>query len=209
MGRAAALQFAGEGAQVLLADRDKEAVVGQMVGFFGGVAVLVHTSGITDLMSGPADTDDAEWRRVLEVNRTAPLLPTRAVLPHMPAEEHGVTLFAASEAGVRGGAADVARTTAEHGVRGLVKSLAVMYRRAREPGERRHHRHRSAGRRGPRAHGPGVLPPCLGLSGRAADPDEQAAVMLFLASEDACRINGVVLPVDNRAVGGLTWSPWS
>lgn len=227
VGRAAALQFAGEGARVVLADRSKEAVgqvqrtieyaggaaravvgdlseqhvvdevVGTAVGFFGGVGVLVHTAGITDRMSALADTDDAEWRRVLEVNLTAPFLLTRAVLPHMLAEERGAIVFSASEAGVRGGAAGAARTAAEHGIRGLVKSLAVMYR---WHGIRANAVATATGMpadAAPGAHGPTVLSPYLGLSGEIAGPHEQAAAMLFLASDDARHINGHVLPVDN------------
>jgi NAD(P)-dependent dehydrogenase (short-subunit alcohol dehydrogenase family) len=33
--------------------------------------------------------------------------------------------------------------------------------------------------------------------GRVAEADEQAAVIVFLASDAASNINGVILPVDN------------
>jgi NAD(P)-dependent dehydrogenase (short-subunit alcohol dehydrogenase family) len=37
----------------------------------------------------------------------------------------------------------------------------------------------------------------LGNIGRAAEAEEQAAAIVFLASDAASNINGVVLPVDN------------
>lgn len=230
VGRAAALQFAGEGARVLLADRSKEAVgqvlrtieyaggtaravvgdlseqhvvdevVATAVGFFGGVDVLAHTAGITDRLSALADTDDAEWRRVLEVDLTAPFLLTRAVLPHMLAEERGAIVLTLSEAGLRGGVAGAARTVAEHGVCGLVRSLAAMYR---GHGIRANAVAAGATAAGvpvdaeSGAHGPGLLGPCLRASGEVANPHEQAAALVFLASDDAGHINGVVLPVDS------------
>jgi len=112
IGRAAALQFALAGAEVLVADLDREGaeetvkeiehdggsalrvvgdlsdravvdeVVATAVDVFGGLDVLVNNAGIMDRMSALADTDDAEWERVIRVNLTAPFLLTRAALPY-------------------------------------------------------------------------------------------------------------------------------
>jgi NAD(P)-dependent dehydrogenase (short-subunit alcohol dehydrogenase family) len=50
----------------------------------------------------------------------------------------------------------------------------------------------------PEAHGPRVVGPHqMHGVGRIADPEEQAAAIVFLASDAASNINGVVLPVDN------------
>ncbi|MEV5905973.1 SDR family NAD(P)-dependent oxidoreductase, partial [Streptomyces sp. NPDC052127] len=158
IGRATALAFAAQGARVLVADLDAEgarAVVEEMakaggtavavtgdlseqavvdevaataVERFGGVDVLVNNAGIMDRMSAAADVSDAEWERVIRVNLTAPFLLTRAVLPHMLAAGRGAIVNTASEAGLRGSAAGAAYTASKHGVVGLTKSLAVMYR---------------------------------------------------------------------------------
>ncbi len=106
-----------------------DAVVERAVAAFGGLDVLVNNAGVMDRMSALAETDDAEWERVIRINLTAPFLLTRAALPHMLAAGHGSILFTASEAGLRGGAAGAAYTAAKHGVIGLVKNLAVMYRK--------------------------------------------------------------------------------
>ena len=37
----------------------------------------------------------------------------------------------------------------------------------------------------------------MGHVGKLAEPEEQAAAIVFLASDAASNINGVILPVDN------------
>ncbi|RPF30937.1 SDR family NAD(P)-dependent oxidoreductase [Streptomyces sp. TLI_185] len=230
IGRAAALALAAQGARVVVADLNAEgadavvkeieqaggaavAVVGDLseqavvdqavrtaVESFGGVDVLVNNAGIMDRMSALADVGDAEWERVIRVNLTAPFLLTRAVLPHMLQAGRGAIVNTASEAGIRGSAAGAAYTASKHGVVGLTKSLAVMYRNqgirtnAIAPGG-------TATGMIPdidgSAHGPAALGPYMGNVGRVSQPEEQAAAIVFLASDAASNVNGVILPVDN------------
>ncbi|GAB3429965.1 SDR family NAD(P)-dependent oxidoreductase [Flindersiella endophytica] len=230
IGRAAALRFAGHGAKVVVADLDGErakavveeiqadggtavavtgdlseqAVVDQVVATaverFGGLDVLVNNAGIMDQMSAAADVTDAEWERLIRVNLTAPFLLIRAALPHMLAEGKGAIVNVASEAGLRGSAAGAAYTASKHGVVGLTKSVAVMYRdagirsNAIAPGGTRTNIAVSAD---PAAHGPRTLGAYMGNVGRIAEAEEQAAAIVFLASDAASNLNGVVLPVDN------------
>ncbi|MFJ5919587.1 SDR family NAD(P)-dependent oxidoreductase [Streptomyces ardesiacus] len=230
IGRAAALAFAAQGDRVLVADLDAEgaaatveeiersggtavAVTGDLseqavvdrvtataVERFGGVDVLVNNAGIMDSMSAAADVADAEWDRVIRVNLTAPFLLTRAVLPHMLAAGRGAIVNTASEAALRGSAAGAAYTASKHGVVGLTKSLAVMYRKngvranAVCPGGTAT---AIAVEADPAAHGPAALGPHFVNLGRVSQPDEQATAILFLASEAAGNINGAILPVDD------------
>ncbi|MGI5118260.1 SDR family NAD(P)-dependent oxidoreductase [Marinactinospora thermotolerans] len=230
IGRAAALKFAAQGDRVLIADIDEakvRAVAGEIeeaggtavvvagdlsdqtvvdrvtataVESFGGVDVLVNNAGIMDRMSAAADTEDGEWERVLRVNLTAPFMLTRAVLPHMLDAGKGAIVFTASEASLRGSAAGAAYTASKHGVAGLTKSVAVMYR---EKGIRANAIAPGGTRTGitvdaqAEAHGPGVLASYMRNIGHPAEAEEQAAAIVFLASEAASNINGVVLPVDN------------
>ncbi len=151
-------------------------------------------------MSAAADVTDDEWARVLRVNLTAPFLLTRAVLPHMLAKGKGAIVNTASEAGLRGSAAGTAYTVSKHGVIGLTKSVAVMYRNAGiranaiAPGGTKTNISVNVD---PTAHGPGALHAYMGNVGRVSDPDEQADVIVFLASDAAGNVNGVVVPVDN------------
>ncbi|MFI1732321.1 SDR family NAD(P)-dependent oxidoreductase [Streptomyces acidicola] len=231
IGRAAALRFAEEGAKVLVADLNPEgaqetvksiesaggtalAVIGDLsdqtvvdtvveraVEAFGGLDVLVNNAGVMDRMSALADVDDAEWERVLRVNLTAPFLLTRAALPHMLAAERGSIVFTASEAGLRGSAAGAAYTASKHGVIGLVKNLAVMYRKqgiranAIAPGPTMTGIQVDADNE---AHGPAVVGQFIGANiGRLGSAEEQAAAIVFLASDAAAFVNGAILPVDD------------
>ncbi|HBF79819.1 MAG TPA: 3-ketoacyl-ACP reductase [Streptomyces sp.] len=230
IGRATALRFAEEGARIVIADIDGEAaqavadevaqaggaavavagdlreqtvvdrVVATAVEEFGGIDVLVNNAGIMDRMSAAADTEDDEWERVIGINLTAPFRLTRAALPHMLAAGKGAVVFTASEASLRGSAAGAAYTASKHGVAGLTKSLAVMYRdkgirtNAIAPGGTVTNI-RVEAERG--AHGPTALAAYMGNVGTPAQADEQAAAIAFLASDAASNINGVILPVDN------------
>ncbi|MFI0773473.1 SDR family NAD(P)-dependent oxidoreductase [Streptomyces sp. NPDC021212] len=231
IGRAAALQFARAGAKVLVADVDRagaeeavgeveaaggsalavvgdlsdqqvvDAVVERAVAAFGGVDVLVNNAGIMDRMSALGETDDAEWERVIRINLTAPFLLTRAALPHMLAAGRGSIVFTASEAALRGSTAGAAYTASKHGIVGLVKNLAVMYRgqgiraNAIAPGPTLTGIRVDAVQE---AHGPAVIGKLSAATmGRYGSAEEQAAAIVFLASDAASFVNGAVLPVDD------------
>ncbi|WP_406010612.1 SDR family oxidoreductase [Streptomyces sp. NBC_00637] len=51
------------------------------------------------------------------------------------------------------------------------------------------------------AHGPAALGPHFVDVGRPAEPEERAAAIVFLGSDAASNVNGVILPVDGRMVG--------
>ncbi|MFB7867972.1 SDR family NAD(P)-dependent oxidoreductase [Streptomyces sp. NPDC056069] len=230
IGRAAALRFALMGSCVVAADVDAsgvesivsdisdmdgkavgvpgdltdalvvERVVTTAVEAFGSLDVLVNNAGIMDRMSALADVTDAEWVQVLRVNLTAPFMLTRAALPHMLSQGRGVIVNTASEACLRGSAAGAAYTASKHGLAGLTKSVAVMYRgngiraNAVAPGGTVSNIKVNVTEG---AHGPSALSAYVHNIGRLADADEQAAVIVFLASDAASNINGAVLPVDN------------
>ncbi|MFE9857962.1 SDR family NAD(P)-dependent oxidoreductase [Streptomyces sp. NPDC005780] len=199
-----AISEAGGTAVAVTGDLSEQAVVDEVVRTaverFGGVDVLVNNAGIMDGMTALADVTDAEWERVLRVNLTAPFLLTRAVLPHMLTAGRGAIVSTASEAGLRGSAAGAAYTASKHALVGLTKNLAVMYRKqgiranAIAPGGTATNIVADVD---PAAHGPAALGPHFVNLGRVARPEEQAAAILFLASDAASNINGAILPVDD------------
>jgi len=230
IGRATALQLADLGARVVVADLHADtandvvaeiiahggtamAIVGDLseqsvvdnlvaetVDNYGSIDVLVNNAGIMDDMSGPHEVSDAVWDRVMRVNLTAPVLLTRAVVPHMLAQGKGAIVNTASEAGLRGSAAGTAYTVSKHGLIGLTESASVIYR---DKGIRVN------------AVAPGGVATSLevnmkadamGLAviggyatnvGRIAQPEELAAAIVFLASDAASNISGAILPVDS------------
>lgn len=229
IGRAAAIQFAKQGAKVLVAELNEKtaaavveeiralggtatAVTGDMsdpkvvdkvvdtaVTVHGGLDVLVNNAGIMDSMSANDETSIAEWDRVIRVNLTAPFLLSRAALPRMLAQGKGAIVNTASEAGLRGSCAGAAYTASKHGLIGLTKSDAIMYRargirvNAVAPGGTKTNISvvPVAGNKGPE-----ILGGYMVNMGRMAEADEVAAAILFLASDAASDITGVVLPVD-------------
>ncbi|MEU1214476.1 SDR family NAD(P)-dependent oxidoreductase [Streptomyces sp. NPDC005791] len=230
IGRATALLFAKEGARIVIADVDDSAaravaeeakqaggtavtVIGDLrdqtvidrvaataMEEYGGIDVLINNAGVMDSMSAAADTGDDEWERVIGINLTAPFRLTRAVLPHMLAAGKGAVVFTASEASLRGSAAGAAYTASKHGIAGLTKSLAVMYRdkgirsNAIAPGGTITNIRVEADRE---ADGPAALAPYMGNVGAPSQAEEQAAAIVFLASDAASNVNGAILPVDN------------
>jgi NAD(P)-dependent dehydrogenase (short-subunit alcohol dehydrogenase family) len=225
-------RFAGEGANLVIADINAEAaravvaeieaagsaavavtgdlsdkavadrVVSTAVETFGGLDVLVNNAGIPDSLAAAADVTDAEWDRVIGVNLTAPFLLTRAALPHMLARGKGAIVNTASEAALRGSAAGTVYTVSKHGLVGLTRSVAVMYRNcgiranAIAPGLTATHIGDNI-TMDHGAHGIAAIAGYLHNAGRTAEADEPAAVIVFLASDAASNINGVILPVDN------------
>lgn len=229
IGRAAAIKFAALGGKVLIADLNEatakvvaeeihasggvaitvigdlsdQAVVDRIVATavekHGGIDVLVNNAGIMDSMSGNDETSTKEWDRVIRVNLTAPFMLSRATLPHMLKAGKGAIVNTASEAGIRGSAAGTAYTVSKHGVVGLTKSDAVMYRN-------RGVRVNAVAPGGTKTNiqvvpiegseGPKVLGGYMSNVGRIAEADEVAVAIVFLASDAASDINGVILPVD-------------
>ncbi len=227
IGRAIALAFARQGAQVVAADLDHESaektaaeigeaavglavdigdeaavdrLVRQSLDVFGRIDALCNNAGIMDTMALPADTTTDMWERVLRVNLTGTFLVTRAVLPQMLVQGSGAIVNTASEAGIRGGAAGIAYTASKHGVVGITKNVAWAYAKegircnAILPGPT------LTGIAGPIADfdpaGQAVLRPVLSLPSALAEPDQMAAVAVFLASDAASFVNGAIVPVD-------------
>ncbi|MGC9543883.1 SDR family NAD(P)-dependent oxidoreductase [Streptomyces sp. UG1] len=201
------IEEAGGVAVAVVGDLSEQAVVDRVVETsverFGGVDVLVDNAGIMDRMSALADVTDAEWERVIRVNLTAPLpAHPRGAAAHAEGgqggdREHGVRGRSARQ---RGSAAGAAYTASKHGVVGLTKSLAVMYRKqgiranAMAPGGTQTGIVVDAAQD---SHGPAALGPHFVNIGKPARAGEQAAAIVFLASDAASNINGAILPVDD------------
>ncbi len=229
IGQAAARQFAGLGAKVVVADlmpgraesvveeiraeggtaiavtgdiSDQaviDRVVATTVAEYGGIDVLVNNAGIMDAMTAPDEVTDVEWEMVMAVNLTAPFRLIRAVVPHMLAAGKGAIVNTASEAAFRGSCAGTAYTVSKHGIVGLTKSAAIMYRtrgirvNAVAPGATATNITVTPIEG---TEGPGIIGGYMGSLGRVAEASEVAAAIVFLASDAASDISGIVVPVD-------------
>lgn len=152
-----------------------------------------------DAFLPPAEVDDATWQRVFDVNLTAVMRLTRAVLPLMIEAGAGAIVNVSSEASLRASAAGVAYTASKHAVNGYTKSVAVFYRgngvrcNAVAPGPV------VTNIEAPfkSAHAGEILGPIM----RATIPvpassDQLAATITYLLSDDASNVNGAIIPCD-------------
>ncbi|ROS33282.1 SDR family NAD(P)-dependent oxidoreductase [Curtobacterium sp. PhB78] len=224
IGRATATRIANEGGRVIatdvVADRldalrseldglELESVVGDvaatetidaLIAAAGDrIDGLANIAGIMDAFLPPSEVDDATWDRVFSVNVTGPMRLTRAVLPHMIAAGRGAVVNVASEAALRASAAGAAYTASKHAIAGFTKSVAFFHgpqgirANAVAPGavatniEAPMRSEYAASRVGPIMQV--AIPP-------VAQPEQLAAAITWLLSDDSANVNGAVLPSD-------------
>lgn len=229
IGRAIALRFAQEGAQVVVADindadghwtaaeakgifvhcdtgqaNQAQSAVAQTVATYGGLDVLVncaaHLGGMHDVAAMP----ESEWRAVLNVTLDGVFYCSKYAVPAMLARGGGSIIHIASVEGMMGVAGHAAYVTGKSALFGLTKSMAIDY--------------------GPHNIRVNAISPGIIDSGRPdiqrykqdpaimqfwhdmtvlkrlGQPAEVAATALFLASDEASYITGQNLAVD----GGWT-----
>ena len=230
IGAATAQRFAAEGAHVVLAGRTRgkleaaakdipadhvllqeadvsskdsvDRLVAAAVERFGRLDVLVNNAGVAPM--GPfMETTVDDWRSAMAIDVDGVFYGCRAAVPHLLATK-GSIVNVSSVSGIGGDWNMSAYNAAKGAVTNLTRSLAL-----------------ELGGQGVRVN---AVNPSLTFTeltsdlekndalmakfaeripmGRGARPEEVAAVIAFLASEDASFVNGVNLPVD----GGLNAS---
>ncbi len=226
IGRATAVRFAEEGAQVVVADLNEETGVEfaqqiggtfvqvnvanedsvksmyeQVIAVYGGVDILFNNAGIS-----PADDDSIltteldAWKRVQDVNLTSVYLCCKYGIPHLLERGGGSIINTASFVAVMGSAtSQISYTASKGGVLSLSRELGVQF-----------------ARQGIRVNalcpGPVNTPLLQELfakdperaarrlvhipAGRFAEPEEIASAVLFLASDDSTFVNASTFLVD-------------
>jgi 2-hydroxycyclohexanecarboxyl-CoA dehydrogenase len=171
----------------------------------GPIDVLINNAGY-DEWGWFTDTDPALWDRVLAVNLRGVIAVTHAVLPGMQQRARGRIVNTASEAGRVGSSGSAAYSAAKAGVIGFSKAIAIENGRygitcnAVAPGPIETPLLMSApeqlGDLGKR-----IVETMIGSTNlrRLGQPEEVAAAITFLASDDASYITGQALGVS----GGL------
>jgi len=230
IGEATARRFSREGAMVVLADRDAatlqrvaadlpedrtrvqvvdiaksadaEGMIAAAIDAFARLDVLVNNAGV-HLAADPVDIDDDQWRRVMGVNLDGVFHGCRAAIPHLE-KTRGSIVNTASVSGLGGDWGSSAYNAAKGGVVNLTRALAL-----------------DLGRRGIRVNSvcPSLTRTAMAADatadaelvarfeqrialGRICEPHEVAAVIAFLASDDASFVTGINMPVD----GGVSAS---
>jgi len=185
--------------QADVADRDAvERTVAEAVTFLGALDVAVANSGVAARVALVAETDPAEWRRVLATDLDGAFWTARASIPHVIAQR-GVVLFISSIGADMTGPGGAPYYVAKAGVNALMKVLAKEVAsdgvrvNAIAPGVVRS----DMGERLLRFHGEAILQ-TIPL-GRAGEPAEIGRAAVFLASDDAAWVTGKVLRIDGGA----------
>ena len=152
IGRATAVEAAGEGARLLLSDVSDEpgealagelgavyqscdvtdesaveALVKRAVDELGGLDCAFNCAGILGTVALITDTGYDDWRRILEVDLNGVFLCTKHELRTMAGRGSGSVLNMASAAGLIGWPGASGYVAAKHGVVGLTKAAAVEF----------------------------------------------------------------------------------
>lgn len=231
IGLATARRLAAEGASVVVADtndhagaaaadevggryiradvtsqQDNEAMYAETVEVYGHIDIAFHNAGIS-----PPDDDtiletgiDA-WRRVQEVNLTSVFLGCKAVLPYMQRQGKGSIINTASFVATLGAAtSQISYTASKGGVLSMTRELGVQFARegirvnALSPGPVNTPLLRELFAKDPERAARRLVHVPMG---RFAEPEELAAAVAFLASDDSSFITASNFLVDGGIAG--------
>jgi len=184
---------------------DCEELISDTIDEFGSLDCLVNCAGI--IVRGDAtETTDEDWRHTMAINLDVPFYLSRTAMPHLLLTEGNIVNIA-SDWGLKGGKNAAAYCASKGGIVLLTKAMALDHARdgvrvnAVCPGD--------------------VDTPMLAAeaeeqeleweeyleqvseaspNGRVGEPEEVAALTLFLASSAAAHITGTAIPID----GGST-----
>jgi 3-oxoacyl-[acyl-carrier protein] reductase len=169
----------------------------------GGLDILVNNAG-AGFVAPSEELAEADWRRLIEVDLTAPFLCSQAAGRHMLSAGRGVIVNIASALGHTAMPGRAAYTSAKHGLIGLTKVLGTEWASrgvrcvAVSPGYVATELLEQNMRRG--GFDLGDIERRTPL-GRLATPVEVARVVVFLVSDDASYITGSHMLVDGGWVG--------
>lgn len=170
---------------------------------FGRLDVLVNNAGRHDFRI-TTDVTEEQWAHDLAVNLSGAFFMSQAAIPHL-LEASGNIVNVSSVAGIHGETYSAAYTAAKHGIVGLTKALAVEYLNTPLrvncvcPG----------GMDTPQVHNIEVpegadwsLIMRISAARGFMSADSVAAVIAFLASDDASSVHGSIQLVDHGHLAG-------
>ncbi|RNL63100.1 SDR family oxidoreductase [Nocardioides marmoriginsengisoli] len=113
------------GSHDITSPADCRAAVAAAVAAYGRLDVVVNNAGRHDFRI-TTETTDEEWAHDIALNLSGAFYVAQAAIPHL-LEVGGNIVNVASVAGLMGEAYSAAYTAAKHGIVGLTKALAVEY----------------------------------------------------------------------------------
>jgi NAD(P)-dependent dehydrogenase (short-subunit alcohol dehydrogenase family) len=232
IGRATVELFVEEGAKVVIADVDEtrgaevaaqlgsvaafkrtdvadaeeiQELVDFAVGRFGGLHVMFNNAGIASSFRRFLDDDLTDFQRVMNVNLLGVMVGSQRAARHMSKNGGGVIINITSIGGINAGSGLTVYRAAKAAVIHFSKSIAV-----------------DLAEYGIRVNciAPAHIPTAINASldqarivramqplQRVGQPRDVANAVLYLASERAAQVTGIVLPVDGGTTAGRPVGP--
>jgi NAD(P)-dependent dehydrogenase (short-subunit alcohol dehydrogenase family) len=165
----------------------------------GRIDIVVNNAGVMDDFTPVAEVTDDLWRRVMGTNVDGVFYGCRLAVKAMAAQGSGCIINVASIGGLHGGRAGAAYTASKHAVIGLTKNIAYMYAKtgircnAIAPGGVAT---TIGSKMKPHPFGYERMSAGTANAVRIGQPEEIAAIALFLAADESSLMNGSVITAD-------------
>lgn len=227
IGRATAELLVAEGARVVVADVDDEGgqqlvdelgatttfcrtdvsdaeqvqvAVDLAVERFGGLHIMFNNAGVGSPLKGFLDDDLADFSRIIDINLFGVIAGTQRAARHMKDHGGGVVINNASIAAVNPGPGMIAYRSSKAAIAHATKCMAIELARF---GIRVNCLTPAHIQTGITTYDMGPVVRYLQPLRRQAQPADVAHAVVWLASDHAAQVTGVVLPID----GGTTAGP--